>query len=91
MAIYSFLGMINEDNFKKELGNRLRNLRLDAHMTLEQLAAQSGVSYRTIIDIEKGMTRPTVEVIRLLCLVLDYSLSDFFKFSYKNRNHNQDQ
>ncbi len=74
--------MATDDAFKEMLGNRLRNLRLDAGLTLEELASRSGVSYRTIIDIEKAATRPSVEVIRLLCRALDYSLSDFFKFRY---------
>lgn len=74
--------MAKDDQFKEALGNRLRGLRLDAGLTLTELAEKSGVSYRTIIDIEKAGTRPSVEVIRLLCVVLEYSLSDFFKFKY---------
>ncbi|TPN87944.1 helix-turn-helix domain-containing protein [Aquimarina algicola] len=74
--------MIKDDKFKVALGQRLRNLRLDAELTLAQLAEKSGVSYRTIFDIEKAETRPSVEIIRLLCIALDYSLSDFFKFKY---------
>ncbi|WP_025742862.1 helix-turn-helix transcriptional regulator [Aquimarina pacifica] len=74
--------MTKDDKFKEALGNRLRNLRLDAELTLKQLAERSGVSYRTIIDIEKASTRPSVEVMRLLCNALDYSLYDFFKFKY---------
>ncbi len=74
--------MAKDDKFKGLLGDRLRSLRLDAGLTLMQLAEKSGVSYRTVIDIEKGETRPSVEVIRLLCNALDYSLSDFFKFKY---------
>ncbi|TSE04902.1 MULTISPECIES: helix-turn-helix domain-containing protein [Aquimarina] len=74
--------MAKDDQFKEALGNRLRGLRLDAGLTLTELAEKSGVSYRTIIDIEKADTRPSVEVIRLLCIALEYSLSDFFKFKY---------
>ncbi|WP_108869432.1 helix-turn-helix domain-containing protein [Aquimarina aquimarini] len=74
--------MAKDDKFKEALGNRLRSLRQDAGLTLVELAEKSGVSYRTVFDIEKANTRPSVEVIRLLCGVLEYPLSDFFKFKY---------
>lgn len=33
---------------------RLEQLRLDAHLSRQQLAEKSGVSYQTILDLEKG-------------------------------------
>lgn len=40
------------------LGNELRRLRLQANMTLEALAAASGVSVRGIGDLERGLRQP---------------------------------
>jgi transcriptional regulator with XRE-family HTH domain len=50
------------------VGPRLRAIRLDRGLTLEQLAESSGVSVRGISDIERGLRdRPRRSTIDALC------------------------
>ena len=47
--------------FKDALGKRIQLLRTAASLTQEALAANSGLTRTTIVDIEKGATNPTLE------------------------------
>lgn len=52
-------------------GERLRNARLDARLTLRELSELSGVDPRTISDIEHGRNRaPAYEKVVRLALAL---------------------
>ncbi|GIM91788.1 helix-turn-helix domain-containing protein [Paractinoplanes toevensis] len=65
--------MKNDDAF----GAMLRRLRLAADLTLEQLAADSGLSDRAISDMERGVSRgPRVRTIELLADALKLSPGD---------------
>ena len=44
--------------FKDALGKRIQLLRTAASLTQEALAANSGLTRTTIVDIEKGATNP---------------------------------
>ncbi|MFI9360225.1 helix-turn-helix domain-containing protein [Kitasatospora sp. NPDC053057] len=48
------------------LGTLLRNIRLDRGMTQEQLGDASGLSVRSIRDLERGVSCPRVSTLRLL-------------------------
>ena len=48
------------------LGTLLRNIRLDRGMTQEQLGEASGLSVRSIRDLEQGVCCPRVSTLRLL-------------------------
>ncbi|MFF2075208.1 helix-turn-helix domain-containing protein [Kitasatospora sp. NPDC058162] len=48
------------------LGALLRNIRLDRGMTQEQLGEASGLSVRSIRDLERGVSCPRVSTLRLL-------------------------
>ncbi len=55
-----------------DVGRRLRQARLAAMLTLEELADSSGVSVRAISDLERGRTgRPFPRTVRLLASALD--------------------
>ncbi|GIF17974.1 transcriptional regulator with XRE-family HTH domain/tetratricopeptide (TPR) repeat protein [Actinoplanes tereljensis] len=65
--------MKNDDAF----GAMLRRVRLAADLTLEQLAAASGLSDRAISDMERGVSRgPRVRTIELLADGLNLSPED---------------
>lgn len=57
---------------------RLRTLRVQQGMTLEQLARQSGVSRAMISRIERGETSPTAVLLARLAAALGETLSSFF-------------
>ncbi|GGV01328.1 hypothetical protein GCM10010495_10480 [Kitasatospora herbaricolor] len=48
------------------LGALLRSMRLDRGMTQEDLGAASGMSVRSIRDLERGVSCPRVSTLRLL-------------------------
>lgn len=54
-----------------EVVNNVHDVRMDAHMTQEELAAKVGVSRQTIIAIEKGNYIPSV--------LLALKIARFFK------------
>ncbi len=47
-------GMLSDDVVLKELGSRLARVRLDQNLTQADLAAQAGVSKRTVERLEAG-------------------------------------
>jgi transcriptional regulator with XRE-family HTH domain len=51
------------------LGDSIRSLRLDRHLTQAQLAARAGVSRQWVVAVERGDTRGTA--IGLVMRVLD--------------------
>ena len=56
------------------LGALLRSIRLDRGMTQEELGEASGMSVRSIRDLERGVSCPRVSTLRLL--VQTWSLSE---------------
>lgn len=62
--------------FRQELGNRIRDRRLDAKMTQTQLAQQIGKSNHCVSLYETGRRMPTVETMAIMSHVLDASLDD---------------
>ncbi|MER6302889.1 helix-turn-helix transcriptional regulator [Kitasatospora sp. NPDC001539] len=48
------------------LGALLRSIRLERGMTQEQLGEASGLSVRSIRDLERGVSCPRVSTLRLL-------------------------
>jgi putative transcriptional regulator len=60
------------------LGNRLKEVRLQKELTQESLAKAVGVTRQTIIAIEKDKFVPSVKLALQLASALDTSLQDLF-------------
>ena len=60
------------------IGLQLRKTRKKCNLTLDQLAASSGVDRGTISRIELGHVSPRIDTIGFLCEAMDTSLSHFF-------------
>ena len=60
------------------VGSHLRKLRRKSNLTLDQLAASSGVDRGTISRIELGHVSPRIDTISFLCEAMGTSLSHFF-------------
>lgn len=58
------------------LGAKLRHIRTDLYMTIDALSKTSGVSVRTIIDIEQGRANPRLSAIEALAAALDVPVVD---------------
>lgn len=56
----------------------LKQIREEAGLTQEQLAAECNVIRQTISNIECGLSRPSVETAKLIAKVLNILWTDFF-------------
>lgn len=65
----------SEEPIVAELGSRVRALRQQCGLTLDQLAALSGVSRAMLSNVERGEKSPTLAVIARIARGLDISVS----------------
>lgn len=69
---------LDDEDFKKALGHRVRRLRLGAGATQDVLAERCGI-YRTYLSrIEAGAANPTLVVLGALAAALNVRLCDLF-------------
>ncbi|HSG57347.1 MAG TPA: XRE family transcriptional regulator, partial [Paracoccaceae bacterium] len=61
-----------------DLGQRVRGLRKDLGLTLEQAARQAGLARSTLSKIENGQMSPTFEALKKLATGLDISVPQLF-------------
>lgn len=59
----------------------LREWRLERLLSVRGLAERSGVTAKTIVDIEYGRRRPHYETMRRLCAALDVRPADVTEFA----------
>lgn len=67
-----------ESNLSTALAHHLRQLRVDRDLTLQDLAASSGVSRATLSRIENGEVSPTAETLGRLAAAYALPLSQLF-------------
>ena len=58
---------------KQAFGERLRNLRMDRGLSLQQLAGRIGVTKSTVSFYESGDRMPSYDVLLEICRTLDIS------------------
>jgi transcriptional regulator with XRE-family HTH domain len=63
----------------RRLGARIKGLRQSRGLTLDQLAARSGVSRAMISRVERGESSPTAALLDRLCAGLGVLLSTLFR------------
>jgi transcriptional regulator with XRE-family HTH domain len=61
-----------------DLGARVRSLRKDRGLTLEQAATQAGLARSTLSKIENGQMSPTFEALKKLAVGLEISVPQLF-------------
>lgn len=66
-------------NVNKQLGMRIRYLREQKKMTLEDLAFEANVNKNYLSDLERGNRNPTVKILERIALALEISLETLFK------------
>jgi transcriptional regulator with XRE-family HTH domain len=62
----------------ESLGDYLREQRVSARLTLRQLAEQAGVSNPYLSQIERGLRRPSAEVLQQLAKALRISAEQLY-------------
>ena len=65
-----------DNNFN--IGERVRELRVKAGLSQEQLALRAEITPAYLGLIERNLKNPTVKIIEQLCNSLSVSLSEFF-------------
>ncbi|WP_348522489.1 helix-turn-helix domain-containing protein [Bradyrhizobium iriomotense] len=66
---------MDQQKLDRAIGRRLKTLRMQAGMTLNELAARSGVSRAMIGRVERAQSSATASLLNKLCAALDVSLS----------------
>jgi len=62
-----------DDDVPRDLGEFIRDLRRNAQISLRQLAEQAGVSNPYLSQIERGLRKPSAEVLQQLASALRVS------------------
>lgn len=66
--------------FNSIISKRIKFLRNERKLTLEQLAYQSEISKGGLSEIERGMKAPSTLTLLKLCCTLNISMKDFWDF-----------
>jgi transcriptional regulator with XRE-family HTH domain len=74
---------MDQGKLDRAIGRRLKTLRMHSGMTLNELAARSGISRAMISRVERADSSATASLLGKLCAALDISLSDVVALSEK--------
>ena len=78
--------------YKIQLENRLKQIRIEKKISQGALAEMVGVSRNTISSIETGQYSPTAKLAYLISIVLDKKFEDVFYFEgYPNCDKTDDE
>jgi transcriptional regulator with XRE-family HTH domain len=70
----------HDTTLRRQIGNRLRDLRVHAGITSQEKLAHSAGLHRTAIGrLERGESGVTIEVLAAILAPLEVSLGDFFQ------------
>lgn len=62
----------------KQLGQRIRELRNNLHMSQEELSFKAGISPAHLGQIERAVKNPTIDTIAKIATALNVSIADLF-------------
>lgn len=60
------------------VGERIKNLRLNKKFKATQFAKSVGISRVYLNEIERGIKIPTIETLQKICDALEVTLAEFF-------------
>ena len=63
----------------KQLGARIRYLRQQKNMSIEELALEAEINRNYLGDLERGTRNPTLTIVNKIAKALDISLSTLFE------------
>jgi len=67
------------ENFYRQLGNKIKELRKKRGLTQEELAWKSAISLNFLGQIERGQKKPSIETLRNISDTLEINPSSFFE------------
>ncbi|MGO8991392.1 MAG: helix-turn-helix domain-containing protein [bacterium] len=62
----------------KEIGKKIKTLRLTNRMTLKQLANEAGVTDAYLSQLERGLANPSIMILKKVASALHMKIVDFF-------------
>jgi transcriptional regulator with XRE-family HTH domain len=68
-------------DIKKQIGSRIRSLRRERGLTIEELSFRSGIHYNYIGDIERGVRNPSLESLSRIAAGLGVELKSILDSS----------
>ncbi len=68
-------------DIRRQISNRIRELRAERHLTQQELAELAGLDYRSVQRLEAKHPRfyPKVDTLQKVATAFHISLSQFFK------------
>lgn len=63
----------------RQLGYRLRFLRQQKGLTIEELALEAGINRNYLNDLERGARNPTLKILNRIATALGINLSNLFE------------
>ena len=63
----------------KQLGARIRYLRQQKNMSIEELALEADINRNYLGDLERGVRNPTLIILNKIAVALDVDLSVLFE------------
>lgn len=64
---------------EKQLGMRIRFLRKQRNLSIEDLALEAGVNKNYLSDLERGMRNPSLKILSKISKALKISISELTK------------
>lgn len=62
----------------KQLGQRIRELRTELHMSQEELSFKAGISPAHLGQIERALKNPTIDTVAKIAVALDIPMTTLF-------------
>jgi transcriptional regulator with XRE-family HTH domain len=76
------LGGFMKTQTRKLLGARIKELRINQHISQAQLAEQVDIDSKSLSRIEVGGSDPSLDTLENIAVVLGVEVKDFFEFTH---------
>ncbi len=76
---------LKDNNFLREFGNQIREVRKSKNITQEVLANTINVDISQISRLERGILNASVSLIKDISVALDIDLKTIFEFEYTKK------
>lgn len=77
-----YVAYVRHTDIIKLVGRNLRRIRLDKHLTMEELSLATELSVNQISRIELGRINTSISTLYELSLALEIDVIEFFKLDY---------
>ena len=77
---FSHMTKIRDKKYLKDLGNRLRDMRIKRSISIRELSYGADISRSQINSIEKGDINPTICTLKVIADALEVQVKDLLDF-----------